>query len=276
MQGSAHIVKFFTTPPRPYPYILINVIHPSFSFLRHAEEVIIDSGVEIFRDPSVKDYPRNHIIRVLRVYAKVRQSAPRARVWVVVPDYPDDYHPQNLWLSERYTNIERTVENVLNYTERYRSIPWLIPIQGWSKKPESVLRSIDLYREYGILDKFEYYAVGNLCVENDVNIMYRTLRIVREALPDKRIHVFGLHLRALRKVFWLIDSFDSTAWTRPVDSSLGANYSCKTTGERIKFFERWLEKYNKIINSMAGSGRLEDYLSRDVSQGIVLNITSAT
>jgi len=245
-----HQVKMFTTPPKPYPYVLINVMHPKFSPLRYAKEVIIDSGVEIFRNPQIKDYPKNHINKVLKVYAKVKQIVRNNNVWVTVPDYPDDYHPHNLWFNEQYTNIERTVENVLKYTEQYKSIPWLIPIQGWNKNPLSVLRSINLYKEYGILDKFNYYAVGNLCVENDVNIMYKTLKIVREALNNKKIHVFGLRLNALRKVYWLIDSFDTTAWTRPVDSSLNANYSCKTKEERIKFFDRWLEKYNNIIKNI--------------------------
>jgi queuine/archaeosine tRNA-ribosyltransferase len=112
-----------------------------------------------------------------------------------------------------------------------------------------VLRSIALYREHGILDNYDYYAVGNLCVENDVEIMYKTLKLVREALPDKKIHVFGLRLNALKKVYWLIDSFDTTAWTRPVDTTLKANYSCKTREERIRFFERWLEKYSNIARN---------------------------
>jgi hypothetical protein len=244
--------------------------------LRHAEEVIIDSGVEIFRDPSVKEYPKDHEVRLLRVYMKVKQINQQARIWVTVPDYPDDYHPRSLWLSDEVTNIERTVENVLKYTEQYKSIPWLIPIQGWYRNPKSVLRSIALYREHGILEKYDYYAVGNLCVENDVEVTYRTLRIIREALPDKKVHVFGLHLAALRKVYWFIDSFDSMAWTRPVDSSLNANYSCKTTEERVRFFERWLEKYKRIVDSVVGNHRLDNYLSRDASQGIVLNITSDT
>jgi hypothetical protein len=113
----------FTTPPKPYPYVLINVMHPKFSPLKYAEKVIIDSGVEIFRDPSVKDYPRDHIYRLLKVYAKTRQIIHNKKVWVTVPDYPDDYHPRNLWINEQYTNIERTVENVLKYTEQYRTIP---------------------------------------------------------------------------------------------------------------------------------------------------------
>jgi len=250
----------FTTPPRPYPYVLINVMHPKFSPLRYAKEVIIDSGVEIFRDPSVKDYPRDHIYRLLKVYARTRQIVREKKVWVTVPDYPDDYHPRNLWINEQYTNLERTVENVLKYTEQYKSIPWLIPIQGWNKNPKSVLRSIALYREHGILDNYDYYAVGNLCVENDVEIMYKTLKLIREALPDKKIHVFGLRLNALKKVYWLIDSFDTTAWTRPVNRGLNANYSCKTRGERIKFFDAWLERFLEISNSMVKNTSLEAYI----------------
>jgi len=244
-----HQVKMFTTPPRPYPYVLINVMHPKFSPLRYAKEVIIDSGVEIFRNPQIKDYPRDHINKVLKVYAKAKQIVHNNKVWVTVPDYPDDYHPRSLWLSEEYTNIERTVENVLKYTEQYKSIPWLIPIQGWNRSPKSVLRTINLFKEHGIIDRFNYFAVANLCVESDVEIMYQTLRLVREALPDKKLHVFGLRLNALKKVYYLIDSFDSTAWTRPVNRGLNANYSCKTKEERIRFFERWLEKYNNIARN---------------------------
>jgi glycosyltransferase involved in cell wall biosynthesis len=244
-----HVVKLFTNPPRPYPYVLINVMRPKFSPLRHAEEAIIDSGVEIFRDPSIRDYPGDHASRLIRVYIKARSIMRNKPIYVTCPDYPDDYHPGSLWISNDYTNIERTVDNVLKYTEKYRNIPWLIPIQGWNKRPESVLRCIKLYKEHGIIDKFDYFAVGNLCVEPDVKVIYETIRLVRGELPDKRVHVFGLKLSALRMVFHMIDSFDTMAWTRPVDSSLRVNHSCKTKEERIRFFERWLEKYGAIIRT---------------------------
>jgi len=251
------MVKLFTTPPEPYPYVLINVRRPSFAYLKYAEEVLIDSGVEIFRDPLVKDYPKGWERRVVKTYLKARAIVGRKPVYVTVPDYPDDYHPRSLWLSEELTNIERTVENVLRYTEKYSWIPWLIPVQGWHKKPESVLRSIRLYREYGIIDEFDYFAVGNLCVEPDVAIIYKTVDIVRRELPGKRIHVFGLKLAALRKVHRLIDSFDSTAWTRPVSRKLGANWSCKNKEERVRFFREWLRRYYSIV----GSGTLDAYLA---------------
>jgi hypothetical protein len=240
-------LKLFTNPPKPYPYILINVLHPNFTFLKFAEEVIIDSGIEIFRDPNVKDYPKDHINKLLKVYFKVKSIVKNKPIHVVCPDYCDDYHPKALWLNGK-TNIERTVENVLKYTERYDFIPWMPVIQGWNKQPESILRCIKLYREYGIIDKFDYFAIGNLCVEPVVNIIYKTISLARKELPNKKLHVFGLKLNAIRKVFSLIDSCDSMAWTRPVDKSLNANYSCKTTEERIKFFERWINKVNKIVS----------------------------
>jgi hypothetical protein len=69
----------------------------------------------------------------------------------------------------------------------------------------------------------------------------------------------ALRLNALKKVYWLIDSFDTTAWTRPVDRTLKANYSCKTKEERIRFFERWLEKYNFITRNMT----LDTYICKE-------------
>jgi hypothetical protein len=254
-------IKWFTSrPPRPHPYILVNVVHPRYEFIEYAEEVIIDSGVEMFRNPNIKDYPRDHASRLLRVYDRVRKRTNAKFIYVTVPDYCDDYNPKSLWISENYTNIERTVDNVLKYTERYEWVPWLIPIQGWNRNPESVLRCIRLYREHGITDRFDYFAVGNLCVEPDAEIAYKTLSIVRRELPDKRIHVFGLKLSALRRVLPLIDSFDSVAWTRPVDKTLGVKHSCKNAEERARFFERWLEKYNRIVSSFAISSTLDPFL----------------
>jgi len=247
-------VKFFTTPPRPYPYVLVNVRRPKLTYVKFAREVIIDSGVEIFRDPSVKDYPKGHVDRLVELYLKVRELVGNRPIYVTVPDYPDDYHPRGLWISEDYTNIERTVDNVLRYTDRYKWVPWLIPIQGWNRRPESVLRCIELYREHGIIDRFDYFAVGNLCVEPDIEIIYRTCKLVRKELKDKKLHLFGLKLPALKYVHHLIDSFDSMAWTRPVDSK---GHSCKNTKERIEYFEMWLRRCESIIESR--SRTLEEF-----------------
>ncbi len=244
-------VKFYTLPPVPYPYILINANNPQTAFVHKFREVvksiILDSGVEIFRDPSVKDYPKAHIERIVCLYKRIRRLFPHATVWATVPDYCDDYHPRNLWINEEMTNIERTVANIIKCVETYGYVNWLIPIQGWNKQPQSINRCIKQLHEHGIIQEFQYFAIANLCVEPDIKVISETIKIARSAMPDKKLHVFGLKLSAVPLVRTYIDSFDSMAWTRPVNSSLNANWSCKTTEERIRFFNAWLNRLNHLM-----------------------------
>jgi len=247
------MIRFYTTPPTTvqYPYVLINAANPQIGYVRKhgkvIQSIIIDSGIEIFRNPFVKDYPSGHVYRMVKLYNKVKSIAPNAEVYLTCPDYCDDYNPKALWLSDEITNVERTVQNVLLYTKKFPHVSWLIPVQGWNKQPKSIVRCIEQYREHGVLDRYDYYAVGNLCVETRPMVVYQTCRIAKENLSGKKIHVFGLKLNALKYVADLIDSFDSTAWTRPVNSRLNANWSCKNSVERERFFTAWLERLNSIL-----------------------------
>lgn len=254
---------WFTTPPVPYPYVLINAHKPKVSYLLHFRDiikaVIIDSGIEIFRDPKVKDYPKGHIWKIVSLYNKVKRLFPHAEVYATIPDYCDDYHPQNLWLSEEITNIERTVENVVTWTEKLDYVKWLIPVQGWHRNPHSFRRCIRQFEDYGIIKEQEYFAIGNLCVETNKKMVHQTVKIGRQLLPNKKLHIFGLKLTAVPLVKDYIDSFDSTAWTRPVDKTLkvnGVGWSCKTKEERIKFFNRWLQRLEKITSQNTLSGHV--------------------
>ena len=244
---------FFTAPPIPYPYILVNAHNPSAGFhslrisRKQVRMVILDSGIEIFRDPHVKDYPSNWPARLLKLYGKIKSIAPQAIIYAVAPDYCDDYHPGSLWLSPEQTNIERTVQNAIFYTEKFPHINWILSIQGWYQDPQSPLRCIKLYKEYGLLKDFEYFAIGNLCTELNSVLIKKTINNVAKQLPNKRIHIFGLKLRALPFVQAMIFSFDSFAWTKPVSKrKLQVNWSCKTSEERIRFFKAWLERVNEI------------------------------
>jgi len=259
------LVVFYTLPPKevPYPYILINANNPELGIQyivrhwRHVKSVIIDSGVEIFRSPDVKDYPggaRIWIFRLVQLYRRVTKLAPNAHVVVTCPDYPDDYNPGSLWINDRVTNIERTVENVKLCTELHPGVNWLIPVQGHYRKPETLIASIDYYWNMGVLDRYRYLAVANLCVERDVSILHRSVLTVRVRLKElgvldgTRIHIFGLKINALRRIRNDIHSFDSTAWTRPVDSAVRAirNASAKTQWERIVFFCRYLWRLKNL------------------------------
>jgi hypothetical protein len=242
-----HQVKLYTLPPLPYPYILLNANNPNYRYvLRNRgriESIIVDSGIEIFRDLEIKDYPVGHIGNLITLWRFAQRMAHEA--YVTVPDYCDDYHPQSLWIGDR-TNIERTVDNVVKYTSLYPDVNWLIPIQGHNRDPDSLNQSIDLLESAGITEKYGYFAVGNLCVEPDTSIIYDALKIVRERLPDKRIHAFGLKLKALEKARAYIDSMDSFAWTRHV--KLHGAPSAKTTKDRIEYFRLWLNRYNFIFD----------------------------
>jgi len=260
-------VVFYTLPPidLDYPYILCNLnsFGEGYRYIRKhfrsIRSVIIDSGIEIFRDPNVKDYPKDIEYRLVRSYNKAVQFC--SNTYITVPDYCDDHHPKSLWINEKITNIERTVKNVEYYTSKY-DFNWLIPIQGHYKKPETVFRCLNLYDKIDIFEKYRYFAVGMLCIENDKKIIQKTLSNVREILPHKKykIHVFGLKLKALKYVSHLINSFDSMAWTRPVNNSIKKYFqdrknrsvrtACSLKGKVMEkiYFEQYIKTISKYLN----------------------------
>jgi len=245
-------VRFYTLPPRDvfWPFVLINANRPKegIGYLRaHRRDikaVIIDSGIEIFRDPSVKDYPPGHLKRLVWLYKRVRLICPHAEVWATAPDYCDDYHPRALWLSDNITNIERTVESVKRALRNYPDVEWLIPIQGHYRKPSSVARCIELMEEEGILDGRDYVAVANLCTERRHDIMVETILIAERMLAPRRIHVFGLDVDVAMKVRRRIFSFDSLAWTFPREPG---NPSCKNHEQRVRYFMDFIRRLERIM-----------------------------
>jgi len=245
-------VRFYTLPPEDvaWPWVLINANRPEIGikYLRlhrgDIDAVIIDSGIEIFRNPDVKDYPPGHLRRLVWLHNRVRLLVPSAEVWVTAPDYCDDYHPGALWLSDKITNIERTVESVKRAITTYPEVNWLIPIQGHYRRPKSVVRCIDLMEQEGILDGADYVAVANLCVERRHDIMIETILIAERMLAPRRIHVFGLDLDVAEKVRNRIFSFDSMAWTFPRTHGLP---SAKTSEDRKRYFLSYIARIQKIL-----------------------------
>ena len=248
------MVRFYTLPPNeiPYPFILINANKPSLHYIikhrRFIESVIIDSGVEIFRDPSIKDYPPNHFMKLASLYKRVKSIAGDAEVYATVPDYPDDYHPKSLWLNGK-TNIERTLDNILYALNSYSEVNWLIPVQGHNSDPESLVYALELYQRHGVpLDN--YIAIANLCVERKDTILVESVKRVWAWLWSNgyyhtRIHVFGPDVSAIQYIVQYIYSFDSMAWTKP---RTHGGWSAKTNGERIYLFLTWIHRYSKIID----------------------------
>lgn len=222
------MVIFYTLPPNniAFPYILLNAHHPNLGYIKryhkNIKSIIIDSGIEIFRSMERVDYPRNYEYRIIKIYNFIRQFV--EETYLTVPDYCDDYHPGHLWISDM-SNIERTIVNVAYYTSKY-NLNWLIPIQGWYKNPDSVYLCLKYYDTLDILEKFEYFGIAMLCTENNMKIIHKTIKNVKSVLnKDEKLHVFGLKIKTLRKVYKYIYSFDSMAWTRPVNSYLKKYFS---------------------------------------------------
>ena len=246
------MVIFYTLPPAgvPYPYILINARNPNINYIidhhRFVKKVIVDSGVEIFRNPSIKDYSHDHFNKLVSVYRRTKTLI-EGEVYVTVPDYPDDYHPKALWVNGK-TNIERTLDNIVYALTSYPDINWLIPVQGHNKQPKSVIMALELYNKKDVpLNK--YIAIANLCVEKSGKVMVETVKLahnwlMRNGLMPK-IHIFGPTVSAIAKLSRYIYSFDSTAWTKPRKPN---GWSAKNSKERIWLFIAWLYKYSDIID----------------------------
>ena len=249
--------KFFTLPPIEvsWPYILLNANRPNLGYVvkhrRNIKSVIIDSGIEIFRNPCIKDYSggfKSQAHRLYLLYRRVKNVLPSAEIYVTVPDYCDDYNPCSLWLSDKVTNIERTVESIMYATEKYSDVEWLIPIQGHWRKPKTLVKCLNMLREHGFeFEKHDYYAVANLCVEVDMSVLRHSVLYVWGWFMEKlgyvpRLHVFGPKIRALPFIKNYIYSFDSMAWTRPVNSKLHSRFpfSAKTEEQRILFFKEYV------------------------------------
>ena len=257
------MILFFTLPPQrvPWRWVLINANRPDkgFAYLyehhRHVERIIIDSGIEIFRDPKLRDYPGGFhacLKRQVMLYERVKRLLPGADVMVTACDYCDDYNPGSLWLSKDFTNIERTVESVVTAVDWYPDVPWLIPVQGWYRRPDSLLISLEYYEELGILKRWRRLAVANLCVEVRGAIITRGVKYVHHWLVshgyrDMWLHVFGLKIAALNRLRGILTSFDSVAWTRPLTAKLykRGNWSAKSDGERELYFCVYIDRLRR-------------------------------
>jgi len=247
------MVRFYTTPPTeiPYPYVLINARNPALDYIianrKFIRAIIIDSGVEMFRDPKIKDYPKGWFNHLLGLFRRVTRITSNAIVWVTVPDYPDDYHPRALWTNGK-TNIERTLDNIVYALSSYPEVNWLVPIQGHNKQPSSVIYALELYDKHDIpLNRL--LAIANLCVEKSDKIMVLTIKQAHNWLMHNgimpKIHIFGPDVGAVKKAREYIYSFDSTAWTKP---RVSGSWSAKDNKERVWLFITWLYRYADIID----------------------------
>ena len=288
------MVIFFTLPPSgvPWPWVLVNQFNIDTTSryivwtgskgrfeirtdslgwryltenIKYVELVLLDSGVEkLFkRQNPPTDYPPEYerlwwsnVQRLTRILGK-------DRVWVTIPDYPDDYvevwgKPHALWVDGK-DNIERTVENIVHYWDRYCTryeLRCVVPIQGHYEAPESIRRSIKMLSDYGILMEAEILGIANLCTTRKATVIVKTVRIARALLPDKWLHVFGPSLRAVRELITHVNSFDSAVprsfswlWLSTTGIPIEEAKKMRRTDIAIQWFVQYIRKLIGIANS---------------------------
>jgi hypothetical protein len=88
-----------------------------------------------------------------------------------------------------------------------------VPVLQGFDDPSQWLESLDLYKSHGVTpDKFKYWGVGSICMMKSPPSVHKILSAVRKALPDVKLHVFGISMNSLRRTYYLIDSYDTSVW----------------------------------------------------------------
>ncbi len=170
--------------------------------------LFMDSGAQQFyRDFKGFDYPyteREYLEFALRVGVD----------YVATLDLPlDILHPRGLPISE---GIKRTVEHgveLVALAEDLGVVDKVVPVLQGFDDPSQWLESLDLYKSHGVTPgRFRYWGVGSICMMRSPPMVHKVLSAIRRAMPDARLHVFGISMNSLKRVFHLINSYDTSVW----------------------------------------------------------------
>ena len=154
--------------------------------------------------------------------------------------------PRGLSVGE---GIRITVElgvEVISEAERMGLLERVVPVlQGYSS-PEEWLESLDLYKEHGVIPgRFRLWGLGSLCMARSYRLTLGVVEAVRKALgPEAGIHVFGVNLSHLKRVYTMINSYDTAAWV----------YWAKMDGAALV----WSPRRKSFIHLQARDGRRYD------------------
>ena len=249
------MIRFYTLPPRSieYPFLLVNIRNWKELRKRRFKHAILDSGVEIFKsNPNLKDYPKSVLWRYSQKAEIVSRLYP-GKVWVTIPDYPDDLNPGQFG-----DNIEKTLRNIEEFIS-IDGVEWLPVIQSRYLDIFSFYESCQKLRD--LIGDYPRIAIGTVCKTRKLSFIEKCCSIARKFFPNSWIHAFGLTLRALPKVKDYIDSFDSLV---PGDCGGGRKiwwwkygvipygYFDKINKQnrpyiKIKFFYSYLKRLTQIV-----------------------------
>jgi hypothetical protein len=171
--------------------------------------LFLDSGAQQFYSEfSGFDYPytpRQYLDFALRIGAD----------FIATLDLPlDILVPRGFSVEE---GIRRTVEHgveVASLAEQLGILGKVVPVLQGYDGPSQWLECLDLYKQHGLTpQRFSYWGVGSLCMAQSPRLVESVVREIRKALgSDVKMHVFGISMNSLRRVFNLINSYDTSAW----------------------------------------------------------------
>ncbi len=248
------MVRFYTFVPRGvwWPYHFYTYFRQEDIWSGDYEHAICDTGVGLlFNHRNMRDYPEFFFERYIAFAKQVTKKVGDGKVTFVIPDYPADYHDGKCRSAE--DNVERTLRNI----ERFISIDgidWLPVIQAPYLDIEGFRESCRLTRK--LIGSYPKVAIGTVCKTNKLDFIVKCCKIARQYFPSSWIHAFGLTLKALPHVAHLIDSFDTTAWTKLREPG---KPSAKNQTQRIEYFKAYLAKVQQIL-AKAKSSQLTSFL----------------
>jgi hypothetical protein len=170
--------------------------------------LFLDSGAQQFyADFHGFDYPYSD-----RDYL---EFALRAGVdYIATLDLPlDILHPRGLPIGE---GIRRTVEHgveLVALAEDLGVLDKIVPVLQGFNDPSQWLESLDLYKSHGVTpQRFRYWGVGSICMMRSPPLVHKILSAIRRAMSNVRLHVFGISMNSLKRVFHIINSYDTSVW----------------------------------------------------------------
>lgn len=238
------VKRFHSLPPSgvAWPYLLVNPLNYRELYRREFDLAILDSGVEWFRtNPAARDYPEK-FLENWKEKAKLLARQFDGRLWVTIPDYPDDYHPGQ-------GSIEKTVKNIEDFLT-VDGVNWLPSIQAKFIIEKGRLRLLKLHlyqaiqQSEKVLGSHPRIAVGSVCKSRHLDDIMFALSAVRHSFQSQQVHAFGLTATGIQKTSPLIDSWDSSAYTFPRGKGRG---QATTREQKVSYWFDYLRVIGKAL-----------------------------
>ncbi len=151
----------------------------------------------------------------------------------------------------------RTTENAYRMWEKYKSEPfvWVPTVQGWN--PDDYTRHAaelkplveQMAQVYGDKSHFRV-GVGTLCQRDDVHLIRKVVKAVREVLPESPLHLWGVKGQALRGTEAIppnIVSVDSAAWTWAANTNRKGSGMTKREYALTVQLPEYVRRFNKGV-----------------------------